>query len=297
MPTGEERRLRLIKSTSPGPVSVGRPVGRRTVVRRVPRAKDPVEAILKRLDEEPVELDGPDETGASAGPDEDGGTDRRATEDADAGTDANAARPKDASTDTDADTTENADTTDNVNPDPDTDAADRADRADGVADRAGRRPVLTALLATLLCAALAAAGFTGYQWYQDRALDRAHERALAAARQTTVNFVSVSASSVDRDLARITAGATGEFREEFIRGQAQVRAAVMENQVESHGTVLRAGLLSGDLRHAVVLVAVDATVKNVHAPEGRLSHYRIQVDLTRERDSDTWLVSRLQFVG
>jgi Mce-associated membrane protein len=61
--------------------------------------------------------------------------------------------------------------------------------------------------------------------------------------------------------------------------------------------VLRAGLRSGDLHNAVVLVAVDATVKNVHAPDGRPAHYRIQVDLTRDRDSGAWLVSRLQFVG
>jgi len=138
---------------------------------------------------------------------------------------------------------------------------------------------------------------TGQRWYADRALDRAHAQALAAARQTAVDFVSVSASSVDRDLARIVAGATGEFREEFVRGQAQVRAAVVENKVASTGSVLRAGLVSGDRRSAVVLVAVDATVRNVKAPEGRPSHYRIQVEVNRDPGAGRWLVSRLQFVG
>jgi Mce-associated membrane protein len=159
-----------------------------------------------------------------------------------------------------------------------------------------RRPPWRLLAAcTVLVVALAAAVFGGYRWYGDRALDNAHEAALAAARQTAVNFVSVSASSVDRDLQRIVAGATGEFKDEFVRGQAQVRAAIVENKVESTGTVLRAGLVSGDRRSAVVLVAVDATVKNVKAPDGRPSHYRIQVDVTR--DGGAWLVSRLQFVG
>jgi Mce-associated membrane protein len=128
-------------------------------------------------------------------------------------------------------------------------------------------------------------------------LDAAHQAALAAAKQTTVNFVSVSASSVDRDLQRISAGATGEFQEQFTRGGPQVRTAVVENKVESRGSVLRAGLVSGDRRSAVVLVAIDATVKNVNAPNGRASHYRIQVDMTRDERSATWLVSRLQFVG
>lgn len=161
--------------------------------------------------------------------------------------------------------------------------------------RRWRLPLIGAAVALAL--ALAAAVLSGYHWYQDRALDEAHQQALAAAKQTSVNFVSVSASSVDRDLQRIVAGATGDFKEEFTRGQAQVRTAVVENKVESRGTVLRAGLVSGDRRSAVVLVAIDATVKNVKAPDGRASHYRIQVDVTRDGKSGAWLVSKLQFVG
>jgi Mce-associated membrane protein len=158
-------------------------------------------------------------------------------------------------------------------------------------------PLLVGVLVAVLAAALAAAGVSSHRWYVDRATDQARQAAVAAARQTTVNFVSVSAASVDRDLQRISAGATGEFKEQFTRGQSQVRQAVVENKVESHGSVLRAGLVSGDRRSAVVLVAVDATVKNVKAPEGRPSHYRIQVDMVRDKDTGEWLVSRLQFVG
>ncbi|GIJ43336.1 hypothetical protein Val02_02220 [Virgisporangium aliadipatigenens] len=155
----------------------------------------------------------------------------------------------------------------------------------------------TAALVVLLAVAVGAALFTGQRWYADHALERAHQQALAAAKQVTVDFVSVSAASVDRDLQRIVAGSTGDFHEEFTRGQAQVRAAVVENNVDSRGTVLRAALLSGTTTHAVVLVAMDATVKNSKAPEGRVSHYRIQVEVDRAGDSGGWLVSKLQFVG
>lgn len=163
--------------------------------------------------------------------------------------------------------------------------------------RFARPTVRTILLAVVMCAALAGAGFFGNRWYDDRTLDRAHQQALAAAERTTVNFVSVSASSVDRDLQRIVDGATGDFRDEFTRGRAQVRAAVVENKVESRGTVLRAALVSGDRHTAVVLVAIDATVRNSKSPDGRASHYRIQVDVARDAKSGRWLVSRLQFVG
>ncbi|MBF9129628.1 hypothetical protein I0C86_11730 [Plantactinospora sp. S1510] len=292
MPTGEERRLKLVKATptveptsggddrEPIPVEAGAPGGgvrpsarrrrqpaRRTVTRRLPESGDPVESILERLDQEPVDAGGRPVDPDGQPVDADG-------------------QPVDA---------------DGQPVDPDRGAAVGTDSA-GEAPTAGpdapeRRPGTTIALAAALCVTLALAGFLGYQRYQDRAVEQARAQALAAARQTTVNFVSVSASSVDSDLQRITAGAAGEFKEEFTRGQAQVRAAVIENKVESTGTVLRAGLVSGDLRAAVALVAVDATVKNVHAPDGRAAHYRIQVDLTRDRDSGAWLVSRLQFVG
>jgi Mce-associated membrane protein len=149
----------------------------------------------------------------------------------------------------------------------------------------------------LLAAVLAALAVTGQQWYQQRRLDAARQGALAAAKQTTVDFVSISAATVDKDLQRIAAGATGGFKDEFTRGLTQVRTAVVENKVSSTGSVLRAALVSADLDSAVVLVAIDATVKNSGAPDGRISHYRIQVDMSVDQSSGRWLVSRLQFVG
>jgi transposase-like protein len=44
-----------------------------------------------------------------------------------------------------------------------------------------------------------------------------------------------------------------------------------------------------------VLVAVDGTVVNVSAPKGQLRHYRIRVDLAKEKSA--WRVSKLTFVG
>ena len=158
-----------------------------------------------------------------------------------------------------------------------------------------RQPRL--ILAVLLLVGLVALVLTGRQWYDQHQLASAHQAALAAARQTTVDFVTISASTVDRDLQRVVAGATGDFKDEFTRGLPQVRQAVIENKVQSTGTILRAALVSGDLDSAVVLVAVDASVHNTGAPDGHLSHYRIQVDVAKDPDSQRWLVARLQFVG
>ncbi|TYB40717.1 hypothetical protein FXF50_03190 [Micromonospora sp. AP08] len=260
VPSRRNTTLKVIKGAKAG----GPTPPRRRLVTRVPAPAEPIERVLERLDREPVE--DPTEAG-------------------DLTVVGDPAEVEDL-------------------PDPHAESAepDAAAERDAAAapDAAGprrRARALTALLVVLLAAALAGAGVEGHRWYVDRATDQARRAAVAAGRQAAVNFVSVSAASVDRDLSRITAGATGDFKDEFTRGQAQVRAAVVENKVQSQGSVLRAGIVSGDRRRAVVLVAVDATVRNVKAPDGRPSHYRIQLDLVRDRDSGDWLVTKLQFVG
>ena len=153
------------------------------------------------------------------------------------------------------------------------------------------------ITAAVLALLTVASGYLAGEWYHARQSAHAKDAALSAARQFAVDFVSINAATVDRDLSRVVLSATGEFGEEYQRGMPTVRAAVLENKVEAGGTVLRAALVSSDADSAVAIVAVDATVKNVKTPEGRVAHYRIQLDLVLEEGSDQWRVSKLQFVG
>ena len=75
---------------------------------------------------------------------------------------------------------------------------------------AGRSRLVTAGLVVVLLAGLVVAGVYGWSWNTHRKAMTNKEQALAAAKQTVVNFVSVSAASVDGDLQRIVAGATVE---------------------------------------------------------------------------------------
>src|SRR5215475_878602 len=125
-----------------------------------------------------------------------------------------------------------------------------------------RRAMRFKIWLAALVLADAAAGYAGYTWHgaQERSDSRA--LALATARQFAVDFVSINASTVDQDLARVAVGSTGDFGDEFQRGMPTVRTSVLDNKVQSAGTVLRAALVSSDVDSAVVLVAVDATIKN-----------------------------------
>lgn len=166
------------------------------------------------------------------------------------------------------------------------------------AGTAGASPalwVLTIVLAVALAAGVGAVIWFGQDWYQHREQEGRRAAAAAAAQRTVVNFISISADSVDKDLQNILAGATGDFKDEFSATMQQVRTTVLENKVSSVGKLKRIGITECDSDSAVVLLAVDATVKNVRAPQGRLSHYRFQVDMAHE--GGKWLVARLQFVG
>jgi Mce-associated membrane protein len=160
-----------------------------------------------------------------------------------------------------------------------------------------RRVNVNALLAVLLAVVTALAATATWRWYEQREVDRGLQAALAAGKQAAINFVSIGASTVDRDMQRILDAATGDFKDEYERNRTTFRDQVAQTKAESTGTVLRAGLLSGDSDSAVVLVALDATIKNANAPDGRLSHYRMQLDMAKDARTGRWLVSRLQFVG
>lgn len=154
--------------------------------------------------------------------------------------------------------------------------------------------VTAGVLAVLLVGGLALGTVFGLDAYHKRQDDTARNGALSAAKTTVSNFMSVSASSVDRDLKRTLSGATGDFKREYQNGMAQTKAAVVENKVDSKARVLWAGVVTSKDKSATVLVAMDATVKNTNAPDGRRAHYRVQVTMA-EQDG-RWLVSKLDFV-
>jgi Mce-associated membrane protein len=281
--------LKLVKGGAPDV----RPTRRRTAVRRTPAPEpDPIEEVLAHLDEipdDPPPVEEPSRTVRR----------RTATRRPAARKQPPAPAPsrQRSSSLSSLSPSSSSSSPSPRKPEPDAKRTPKPERRRARPRRRLRLSWVTLALVVVAVATVAAAAVLGWRWNDDRTLNQAHERALAAAKQTTVNFVSVSASTVDRDLQRIVDGATGDFRDEFTRSESQVRSAVVENKVDSHGTVLRAALVSGNRHAAVVLVAIDATVKNVKTPNGRASHYRIQVDVSRDPDSGRWLVSRLQFVG
>lgn len=162
--------------------------------------------------------------------------------------------------------------------------------------RARTAILVLSVLAGLLASASVALGVTVKSHLDDRdALDAARSAAVAAARQEIVNLDSLSWQTIDEDLKRVLAGATGTFKDQFTRAQKDLKPVVVQRKSVSTGTVLFAGVVRADTDTATVLVAVDRTVKDSTDPSGAVAHDRWRVDL--EKHGGRWLVSDLQPVA
>ena len=163
------------------------------------------------------------------------------------------------------------------------------------AARPARRTLLAAALALALLAGLVAAGLVGRSVLAARADDARGQDAVAAATQLGVNFTTIDYRTFDADAARVVAGATGTFKNEFTAQSAQLKTLVTQNRSVTQGSVLSAALVSHDADSARVLLVLDAAVTNTSATSPVPRHYRIQLDLARS--GSTWRTDQLEFVG
>ena len=159
----------------------------------------------------------------------------------------------------------------------------------------GTRPLLVAALAVAAVAALVVVAMTVPRLSAAADRDQRRTEVLEAARQQAVNFTTLDYQHLDRDLGRVLAGSTGDFREQFRKGTEGLSQLVTANQAVSEGEVLEAGIVSDDADSARVLVVADSTVTNSETTDPQRRHYRLQMDLVHR--GSRWLVSDLQFVG
>ena len=177
------------------------------------------------------------------------------------------------------------------------DPSDPAQQAAEAPPSRGRRrtPGLRFGLGLMVVAALLLAALLGHRALAGRAEIQNRHDALAAARQIAVNFSTLDYRTFDRDIARVTASATGGFRTDFAGQAAQIKSVVVANKSVSTGQVAQAAIVTSTAKTARVLLALDATVTNTASASPTARHYRVQLDLTKVNGH--WLANQLQFVG
>lgn len=156
-----------------------------------------------------------------------------------------------------------------------------------------RMLILGALLAVVVALAVVG-GIAGGSAVRAGGQDQERAAVLAAARQEVVNIMSISSGSLNSDLSRIAAGATGEFKTEITSEKSSFVSVIKQQKVTSTGSVAAAGIESMTGDKASVLVAATATVKNTQSPKGAARDYRMQVTL--QKVNGHWLAAQMEFV-
>ena len=194
------------------------------------------------------------------------------------------------------DTPENTD--DRLPPDKADEASTRVDdQVDDVAidaDRGRRRGVIAAVVAGVMVVALAVTtGFTASWYVNDRSREHLDAQYIDTARQGVLNVISVSADRADRDVDRILASATGDFRADFASRSKDFVEVVKQMKVTSRGTVNSVGIESSDDHEATLLVSATSLVTNGAGAQEDPRVWRLRVKL--QHDDDGILIEKVDF--
>jgi Mce-associated membrane protein len=161
-----------------------------------------------------------------------------------------------------------------------------------------RRPLaawLRWLTAASLVVAVAAAGLLGQQRFQQHQKDVAANQALVAAENYAVTLTSVDSNTLDKHVAEVLDGSTGEFNANYAKTIAgQHRKHIVNNQVTTHGKVVESAVKSATTNKVQVLLMVDQSVSSLAAPEPEIDHSRIK--MTMQKVDGRWLVSQVELL-
>lgn len=131
---------------------------------------------------------------------------------------------------------------------------------------------------------------------QAEALSRQYVQVTKAARAETLAFLSVDYQNMDPLIAKVLAGATGSFKDQYDKAKVNIKASAQSSQAKTTSSIKAMGLGEVQPDSAVVFVAVDSQVTNrLTKGVAQPRYYRLQ--LSMKRVSGRWLTSDLQFVG
>ncbi len=158
---------------------------------------------------------------------------------------------------------------------------------------------LTMLVVLLALAAGLGAALT-WRTHGDRAdaatRQERYGAVLAAADTEVTAFVNMRYDRASESVNAVAAGATGDFRDHYVRSAARVIRLLERNRSLMTGRVVWSGVSDVSADRATVIVATTGTVSN-RRTHGRdeARAFRFRVSLVHE--GGRWLTSDIEFVG
>jgi Mce-associated membrane protein len=156
------------------------------------------------------------------------------------------------------------------------------------------------MLVVVLLLGAALGGALSWRTHGDRAdaatRQERYGAVLAAADAEVTAFVNMRYDRASESVDAVAAGATGEFRDHYVRSAAQVIRVLERHRSLMTGRVVWSGVTAVSPERATVIVATTGTVSNTRTDGATRSRdFRFRVALVRQ--GGRWLTSDIEFVG
>jgi Mce-associated membrane protein len=156
------------------------------------------------------------------------------------------------------------------------------------------------LLVVLLALAAGLGAALALRAHGDRADAATHQKrygaVLSAADAEVTAFVNLSYDRAARSVDAVAAGATGDFRDHYVRSAERVAHVLQLNRSSMTGRVVWSAVTDISATRATVISATTGSVSNIRtkgADEPRDFRFRVSLVLVGGR----WLTSDIAFVG
>ncbi|PIB80271.1 Mce protein [Mycobacterium celatum] len=157
---------------------------------------------------------------------------------------------------------------------------------------APRRAHLRWLAAAALAVALAGAGgYAGRLQVERHQTDVAAQQAVAAAVKYAVALTNFDSQAMDRNIAVLRDGATGEFRQRYDKAHGLLRMVLLDHQANAQGQVVESVVKSASTNKVEVQLFVEQLVSNLEAPDSLVDFS--SVNMTMEKVDGRWLASKV----
>ncbi|MFV0495304.1 Mce protein [Mycobacterium sp.] len=157
-----------------------------------------------------------------------------------------------------------------------------------------RRRLLTVAVGTLLITALGLSSFLGWRLMALRDTAAAGQAAMEAARNYAVVLTTLDTKDIDKNYREALDGATGEFKDQYSQGSAQLRQILIDNGAAGKGIVIDSAIKSATKTKVEVLLFVDQSVTNAVRTSPRIDRDRVL--MTMELIDHRWLASKVEML-
>lgn len=178
---------------------------------------------------------------------------------------------------------------------PDRPATDAEPAADGTRPGATHRRVLRLAVAAATVAALVAATVAavlyGLADAHHRDVTAAEHAATVAARQDAVSISSYDYRSLDQAFGRVTANATGSFKDDFAKTSKALEPTITKAKATATGTVQDIAVQSGSTSSVVLLAFVDQKLTTSAGSTPQTVTNRLVITMSKQHGH--WLMSNV----